>query len=90
MPGSTGSVKDRLAAEVASYTSLIHTGRQRMSSYMTGFEYPSLDLVKRDGEPVSVCRYFYKLYANDWQVIEAVLRQSSKYFIEHLRHRCLS
>lgn len=36
------------------------------------------------------CRYFYKPYANDWQAIEAVLRLSNKYFIEHLRHRCLS
>jgi len=58
--------------------------------YTTDCEYPLLHLVKCDGEPPSVCRYFYKPYANDWQAIEAVLRLSSKYFIEHLRHRCLS
>ena len=39
---------------------------------------------------MSACRYFYKPYANDWQAMEAVLRLSGKYFIEHLRHRCLS
>jgi hypothetical protein len=55
-----------------------------------GCEYRPLHLVECDTELLSVYRYFYKPYANDWQAIEAVLRLSSKYFIEHLRHRCLS
>jgi hypothetical protein len=55
-----------------------------------GCEYWYLRLIKCDAELRFVGRYFYKPYANDWQAIEAVLRLSSKYFIEHLRHRCLS
>lgn len=35
-------------------------------------------------------RYFQKPYANDWQTIEAVLRLSTKYFVERLHHRCIS
>lgn len=36
------------------------------------------------------CRYFKKPYANDFAAIAAVLRLSTKYFIEHLRQRCLA
>jgi hypothetical protein len=35
-------------------------------------------------------RYFKKPYANDFPAIAAVLRLSTKYFIEHLRQRCLT
>ncbi|KZP14404.1 hypothetical protein FIBSPDRAFT_1048836 [Athelia psychrophila] len=35
------------------------------------------------------CRYFKKAHANDFTAISAVLRLSTKYFIDHLRCRCL-
>jgi len=35
-------------------------------------------------------RYFKKPYANDFPAIAAVLRLSTKYFIAHLRQRCLT